>query len=143
MTKSQSEPISAGTNTIEFVFETPVEEVKTDIEVSMMENSKPAIGKFVTISYSGNQYAGSSQMSVACSHRVDVVAGDTCTISVPDYESQSKVLQETAVNVFPFPKDFTHPEPPVEPVKFSPYIRSKGTMVSLATNILYLSNIME
>ena len=124
--QSQSEPISAGTNTIEFVFETPVEEVKTDIEVSVMEDSKPAIGKFVTISYSGNQYTGVTNERGLFTQRVDVVAGDTCTISVPDYESQSKVLQETAVNVFRFEKTTTHPEPPVEPVKFSPYIRIEG-----------------
>ena len=124
--QSQSEAISAGTNTIEFVFETPVEEVKTDIEVSVMEDSKPAIGKFVTISYSGNQYTGVTNERGLFTQRVYVVAGDTCTISVPDYESQSKVLQETDVNVFRFEKTTAHPAPPVEPVKFSPYIRIEG-----------------
>ena len=124
--QSRSEAISAGTNTIEFVFETPVEEVKTDIEVSVMEDSKPAIGKFVTISYSGNQYNGVTNERGLFTQRVYVVTGDTCTISVPDYESLSKVLQETDVNVFRFEKTTAHPVPPVEPVKFSPYIRIEG-----------------
>lgn len=124
--QSQTETISAGTNTIEFVFETPVEEVKTDIEVSVMEDSKPAIGKSVTISYSGNQYNGVTNERGLFTQRVDVVAGESCSVSVLDYESHSKVLQEIAVNVFRFEKTTAHPEPPVDPVKFSPYVRIEG-----------------
>ena len=120
--QSQSEVISAGINTIEFVFEIPVEEVKTDIEVFVMEDGKPAIGKSVSISYSGNQYKAVTNERGLFTQRVDVVTGEACFVSVPDYESQSKVLQEIAVNVFRFEKTIAHTEPPFVPIKFSLHI---------------------
>lgn len=124
--QSHSEEILSGVNNIEFAFETPIEKVSTDIEVSVMEDNKPAAGKSVVITYAGKQYNGTTNERGLFTQQVDVKSDESCSVSVPDYESQSKILQETAINVFRFEKVTAHPEPLVEPVKLAPHILIEG-----------------
>lgn len=124
--QSHSETILSGVNNIEFVFKAPIEEVFTDIEVSVVEDRKPAVGRTVVITYAGKQYNGATNEQGLFTQRVNVEDGESCSVAVPDYESQSKVLQETAVNVFRFEKSAAHHESPVEPAKLVPYILIEG-----------------
>ena len=124
--QSQSQPILAGLNTIEFAFESPKEVLTTDIEVSVMKDSKPAMGKSVVINYAGNQYSGTTNDRGLFTQHVEIVEGEACSITVPEYEPQTKVLQECTLNAFHFEKTTAHPEPPVEPVKFTPHILIEG-----------------
>lgn len=124
--QSQSKVILSGANTFEFAFETPVLKVSTDIEVFVIEDSKPAVGKAIVITYAGKQYEGNTNEHGLFTQKVDVVAGESCSVSVTDYESQSKVLQETAINFFRFDKTTEYPNPIVDPVKFPCHILIKG-----------------
>lgn len=124
--QSQAETILLGVNNIEFIFESPVKEVSTAVEVSVMEDSRATVGKSVIITYAGKQYNGVTNERGLFTQQVDVVAGESCSVSVTDYESQSKTLQEIAVNVFRFEKTTAHPEPSVEPVKFVPHLLIEG-----------------
>lgn len=123
--QSQSLSILPSVNNIIFAFDTPKEEISTDIEVSVMEDSKPISGKTVTITYAGKQYYGSTNEQGLFTQRVDVVASNSCSVTVPEYESQSKVLQEVATNVFRFEKS-TVPTAPIETIKFTPHILIEG-----------------
>jgi len=120
--QSQTANILPGVNSLEFAFETPIEEVFTDIETSVMEDSKPAIGKAVTISYAGKQYNGITNEQGLFRQQVKVVAAESCSVSVLDYETQSKVLQEISTNVFRFEKTTT----PAKAIKFAPRILIEG-----------------
>lgn len=124
--QSQTEAILPGVNNIEFAFETPIEKVSTDIEVSVMEDSMPTTNKAVVITYAGKLYNGTTNEQGLFTQQVDVVAGESCSVSVPDYESQSKVLQATAFNVFRFEKTTAHSAPPIEPAKLVPRILIEG-----------------
>lgn len=124
--QSQAETILLGVNNIEFIFESPAKEVSTAVEVSVMEDSRAIVGKSVIITYAGKQYNGVTNERGLFTQQVDVVAGESCSVSVPDYESQSKTLQEIVVNVFRFEKTTAHPEPSVEPVKFVPHLLIEG-----------------
>ena len=124
--QSQAETILLGVNNIEFIFESPVKEVSTAVEVSVIEDSRATVGKSVIITYAGKQYNGVTNERGLFTQQVDVVAGESCSVSVTDYESQSKTLQEIAVNVFRFEKTTAHPEPSVEPVKFVPHLLIEG-----------------
>ena len=124
--QSQYATILPGVNNIDFTFETPIEDVFTDIEVSIMEDSKPSIGKSVTIKYAGKQYNGITNEQGLFIQQVKVVASESCSVSVYDYETQSKVLQETSTNVFRFEKTTTPAKPQDETVKFIPHILIEG-----------------
>ncbi|SPY34984.1 Uncharacterised protein [Porphyromonas cangingivalis] len=119
--QSQSATILPGVNNIDFSFETPIEDVFTDIEVSIKEDSKPVIGKSVTIKYSGNQYDGITNERGLFIQQVKVVVAESCSVSVHNYETQSKVLQETSTNVFRFEK-ITTAKSQDETIKFNPHI---------------------
>lgn len=123
--QSQSATILPGVNNIDFSFETPIEDVFTDIEVSIKEDSKPVIGKSVTIKYSGNQYDGITNERGLFIQQVKVVVAESCSVSVHNYETQSKVLQETSTNVFRFEK-ITTAKSQDETIKFNPHILIEG-----------------
>lgn len=124
--QSQSATILPGVNNIDFTFETPIEDVFTDIEVSIMEDSKPAIGKSVTIKYAGKQYDGITNERGLFVQQVKVVVSESCSVYVHDYETQSKVLQETSINVFRFEKTTTPVKPQDDTIMFNPHILIEG-----------------
>ena len=124
--QSQSATILPGVNNIDFTLETPIEDVFSDIEVSIMEDSKPAIGKSVTIKYAGKQYDGITNEQGLFVQQVKVVVPESCSVSVHDYETQSKVLQETSTNVFRFEKTTTPAKPQDETIMFNPHILIEG-----------------
>lgn len=124
--QAQSVTILPAGNCIDFAFETPIEDVFTDVEVSVLEDSKPAIGKTVTICYDGKQYNGITNERGLLIQQIKVVAAESCSVSVNDYETQSKVLQEISTNVFRFEKTTTPAKPQDETIKFIPHILIEG-----------------
>lgn len=124
--QSLLETITSGVNSIEFVFNTPITEVTTNIEVTVIEDSKPLGGKAVTITYAGKQYNGITDERGEFIQQVVIANDELCSVAVPGYESQTKILQEIATNVFRFEKTNATVIPPVETIKFRPHIRIEG-----------------
>lgn len=121
--QTQTETILPDFNNIEFAFETPLAEVTTDIEISVMEDSKPVSGQPVTITHARNQYNGTTNERGLFTQQVVIDSSDSCSVAVPGYETQTKILQAITTNVFRFEKTTT---PPELHKKFTPHILIAG-----------------
>lgn len=116
--QTQSVVINKDGNLICFSFETPKEKKETVIEVSVLADAKPVEGEPVEISYANSVYKGMTNADGLFLCTVDVVDGEECTVMVPHFDPQSRILHED--------KDLFVFEKVTESVRFSPYIRIEG-----------------
>ena len=119
--QAQNEVVSHPCNEITFNFVTPKEIVETDIEVSVSIDGAPVEGKDVTINYANNTYTGKTDWNGTLIVRVQIEEGETCVVSVPEFESQSRQLG-VSTNQFKFEKE-SEKKPSVF---FSPHILIEG-----------------
>lgn len=125
--KVQTEIVTTDNNRFEFAFEKIEEKSVSEIEVLVIENGNPIKDKSINIIYAGKQYYGLTNLQGKFTQTVEFVAGEVCKVSIPDFEPQSKALEESSVNTFYFEKkDVIEPSVEPEPIKFSPHILIEG-----------------
>ena len=131
--KSESTRISETGGSIEFVFKTekPVEPEKkfVEIHVSVMKDSEMLPSQPVIISYGGSTFDGITDSNGIFRKQMEEIPNETCTVNIPGFEPQSKLLENKDLNKFVFEKT-TAPNPSVE--LFNPYIlvkRENGDVV--------------
>ena len=84
----------------------PVEAgVETNIEVIVLENSNPKVGRKVVINYGGNTIEGETNDFGLFAHRVTIIPDASCRVSVDGYDVQEHILAETPSNIFTFDKE--------------------------------------
>lgn len=131
--KTESTPISESGGEIDFVFETekiPEPEKKiVDIHVSVMKDGSMLASQPVTVNYGGTVVDGVTDANGIFSKQMEDIPDAVCTVSVPDFEPQSKKLENDSLNKFVFEK--TTVQPPVDET-FNPHIlvkRENGEIV--------------
>lgn len=128
--QTKSDTIRTEGNEMIFSFEKSIELEETDVEVSVIENNRPAVNVKVNIKYNGNEYTGTTDNNGIFSQHISLADGKICEVLVTDFESQSKELIKDKVNVFQFEKTaITPPSPPhyiSDPIFFTPHIRIEG-----------------
>ena len=129
--QSFNEVINKGGNQFVFQFESPKQIHEADIEVSVIVNDNPVYGKDVTITYAGNTYTGKTNEQGTFLCHVQLEDGEICSINVPEYDPQSRLLEKDK-NVFIFEKkdnkeeDEPLPPPMEDPILFNPHIFIQG-----------------
>lgn len=129
--QTYNEIITKEGNKILFHFESPKQIHEVDIEVSVIVNDNPVDGKDVTITYAGNTYTGKTNEQGSFLCHVQLEDGEICSINVPEYDPQSRLLEKDK-NVFIFEKKDNKEEdeplqPPIEdPILFNPHILIQG-----------------
>lgn len=98
----------------------PEEPDEADILVTVREDSEPVAGKDVAIQYGEKTYNLTTDGSGQARQHVTLAEGVKCTVSVNDYESQSKELVKDTVTEFVFDREKVQretppPPPPEEP----------------------------
>ena len=132
--KSESTRISETGGSIEFVFKTekPDEDPAkkfVDIQVSVMKDSEMLSSQPVTIGYGGVTFEGITDSNGTFSKQLEEIINEVCTVNIPGFESQSKLLNCNELNKFVFEK--TTAKTPTKDV-FNPFIlvkRENGDVV--------------
>lgn len=116
-----TQTLSEGDNQFDFVFTTPP--YQTDVVVDVLENNMPLAGVTVDILYGGKPFAGRTDSDGKMRMHTEVLADETCRVSVEGYDNQSRPLAETPENVFTFER--TIQLPPEEPEKELPEVEEE------------------
>lgn len=137
--QTKTETLDASGNDISFCFEKTIEKPETDVEVSVFEDSHPIVGINVKIEYAGNKYSGITKNNGVLTQHLIIVEEETCKVFIPDFASQSKLLNETQTKFLfektttpsapepsPTPKSLQPSEPDVDPIDFSHHILIEG-----------------
>lgn len=109
-----------------FVFEDEKQPVpEADVNVYVAADGNPAEGADVAVEYAGSRYGGKTNAEGIMTLHLVVATGEKCTVSVADFDSQSKELDEDGPNNFRFEKASVVP-PPTPAVRFSPQVQIEG-----------------
>lgn len=96
-----------------------------DVEVYVVADGNPAAGADVEIDYDGNRYTGKTNAEGVFTLHLIVATREKCTVSVADFEPQSRELSEDSPNIFRFEKTSVAPPPPPARM-FSPQVLIEG-----------------
>lgn len=137
---TQHENVNCEGNHMHFHFEPP--QVLTDVEVSVVIDGQPALEHEVEIHYGEDVFEGKTNAEGKYSCQVGLKDGAPCSVSVPGFNPQTKLLTSEK-NIFLFEK--TSEEVP--PVLFNPHIKIECEDGSIAGNysiqVLYDSNMKD
>lgn len=99
--------INSEGNHIDFVFKTtppPAPTPETDVVVTVFLDGSVLPNKNVRITYNGQTYTGITNENGRVSQHLQIIKDETCDVSVEDYASQQRKLEDVASNEFRFEK---------------------------------------
>lgn len=105
--QTKSITINSEENHIDFVFKTtppPVPTPETDVVVTVFFDGSTLLNKNVCITYNGQTYTGITNGNGQVIQHLQIAEDEICNVSVEEYASQQRKLEDVASNEFRFEK---------------------------------------